>query len=137
VASALHINVLEAVAAFVQLLVNRDSIRNAVVEEHIDNASVVAVFQSLKSRSPRLHLVGLWRDHLLLQCGARSSAHWIAGSDNAVADALSRQNWPAYEEAVGTAGFAGTHTPQLLAAAALERHVDFNALWKALLALPY
>lgn len=136
-ARTLHINVLEAVAALVQLLLNRDCLHGAVIEEHIDNDTVVCVFRSLKSKSPRLHLVGLWRDDVLRQLNARASAHWIAGSDNTIADSLSRGDLPTYRAAAAAAGFAGDSAPRLVSNRELHNAVDFAAMWDTLLRLPF
>lgn len=105
-----HINSLELATVVIAIFENVEKFRNSTVLVFVDNTSAISWINSLRSSSPEAHP---WIVLLLLICvcyNIHICATHIAGQNNVVADALSRN----VQEVITQVGHSGLLRPGIM-----------------------
>ena len=123
----IHITVKELLPIVVACAVWGGSLKNLTIKVWCDNAAVVGIINSGRSRhSLIMHLMRclffFWAHHNIFLV-----AEHIAGKDNVAADSLSRNNLPLFRQQVARATPNPTRVPEELLQALIHNQPDWTS----------
>ena len=100
------IHVTEALAALVNLIINREDLRGHRFVEMIDNHCVVHVNTSSRTRDKRLKLMGRMRHRVLEKYGISIRSLLLPSKINVIGDTISRGDFDGFRREIKRRGFS-------------------------------